>query len=157
MVALVKLRDASGTLRAVTRIRGRDSGGTLRTVTRVRARDANNVLRIVYDPAGASSLAATASDFYPHGTTLGTGTATTNATTVTPTGGTGPYTYAWVLLDRTAPVAPTASAPTAPTTTFTQTGLAVGEFETSEWQCTVTDSLLATTSLSITASFVDVS
>jgi hypothetical protein len=155
MVARLRLRDSGGTLRTITQLRMRDSGGTLRTISRVRLRDANNVLRIVYEPSGASAFTAGASNSVVSGHTLGTGTATTNTTTVTPTGGTAPYTYAWARLSYTAGVAPTATASTAATTAFTQTGMALGGEYTSMWRCTVTDALGLTATADVEAFFVD--
>ena len=136
----IRLRDTGGTLRTLTRIRMRDAGGTLRTITRIRMRDQNNVLRTVYDPSGASTLTATANrDFV-----VGSGTTaalTTDPVTVTATGGTAPYTYAWTELSHDHPTtAPAINSPTAATTDFTQTNIGPGESYSAQFRCTVTDS-----------------
>jgi len=80
----------------------------------------------------------------------GAGGATTASTTVTPTGGTGPYTYAWALVSGDMF---TVNNPTAATTSFTTT-LTTGQDKGAVYRCTVTDSLLATATctVSVTAS-----
>lgn len=72
----------------------------------------------------------------------------TDATTVTPSGGTGPYTYAWTQVSGD-PF--TCNNPTAATTTFRST-VAKASTNTSVWRCTVTDSLSATATVDINAS-----
>lgn len=157
MAARIRMRDAGGTLRTITQLRMRDAGGTLRTISRVRMRDASNTLRIVYDPSGASSLTATPDFFHRNGTTFGTGTATTSVVTVTASGGTAPYTYAWSRLSYDHPTtAPTATVPAGAATAFVQTNIGLTEEYTSEWRCTVTDSLAATATCDVTGNFLDV-
>lgn len=153
------MRDSGGTLRTITQLRMRDSGGTLRTITRVRMRDASNVLRTVYDPAGTSTMSVTAPTPV-HGTSAGSGTVTTNTTTAVASGGTSPYTYAWTLISHDHPsVSPTATIPAAATTAFQQTSVGVGEFYTSTWRVTATDSAVPanTATDDVVANFVDVS
>jgi hypothetical protein len=89
--------------------------------------------------AAALAFSASASPANVSGFRLGSGAVTTNATTVTPTGGTGPYTYAWSLVSGDTF---TVNSPTAATTTFT-TGLTTGQDKSAVYRCTVTDSLLA--------------
>jgi hypothetical protein len=92
-------------------------------------------------PGGFYASATPSSAF---GDRVGTGTATTNAVTVTPTGGTGPYTYAWVL-----DVANfTIGASTSATTSFTGF-VSIGTTTEDIATCTITDSLAATASISI--------
>lgn len=157
MAARIRIRDAGGTLRTVAQLRMRDAAGTLRTITRVRVRDQNNVLRIVYDPAGASSLSASASPSIVHGTSMGSGTVSTNNTTVTPTGGTAPYTYAWTVIEYDNGVSPTIAGPTSATTGFTQTSVGPGEFYSATFRCTVTDAATNTATADVQAGFVDIS
>lgn len=153
----IKLRDAGGALRTLSRIRLRDAGGTLRTITRVRMRDATNTLRIVYDSTGASTFSASPSAGLV--TAQDVGTATTNTVTVTPSGGTAPYTYAWTLLESDGAVEPTATAPASATTAFVQTSMSPGNIYSSEWRCTVTDSSTPalTATCDVTARFADIS
>lgn len=156
MVARLKARDAGGTARTITQFRARDAAGTLRTITRARTRDQNNVLRVVYDPSGASSFTATPSDTDAVG--LGIATATTGNVTVTPSGGTAPYTYVWTRVSSSHPTTnPTATSPAAATTAFMQTNMTPSENYTSLWLCTVTDSAVPanTATCNVTAVFVD--
>lgn len=155
MVARVRLRDATSTLRTITRIRARDASNTLRTITRIRARDANNVLRVVYDTTGASSFSLSASRLTVGG--KGNGVATTVSTTITPTGGTAPYTHAWTLITSTNGTDPTANSPAAATTTFTQTNIAADDADTATFRDTVTDSASNTATIDIACTFTDIS
>jgi hypothetical protein len=74
------------------------------------------------------------------GTRLGPGSVTSATVTVTATGGTGPYTYAW---SKIAGDTITATAPTSNATAFSGT-VGGGETITATFQCVITDSLLAT-------------
>jgi hypothetical protein len=142
MTARLRIRDDTNTLRTIdgtgsTRIRMRDSGNTLRTLTRIRMRDPDNVLRVVYDVSGASSFSASASPTGIAGHTAGT-TITTRITTVTATGGTPPYTYAWTKLSWTNATPPTINSPAAAATTATQTNCS--DVDNATIRCTVSDS-----------------
>jgi len=80
------------------------------------------------------------------------GTITSNSTTVTPSGGTSPYSYSWT---KQGGDTLTVTSPTAATTTFSTSGLSEGEFAAATYRCTVTDSttptaLTATADVSIT-------
>ena len=70
-------------------------------------------------------------------------TVTTSATTATPVGGAGPYTYAWTY--RSGDVTITCSANTAQAPTFQATGMVSPEIRETTWRCVVTDSVLSTT------------
>jgi hypothetical protein len=155
VAANIKIRDDSNTLRTVTQLRLQDAGGTLRTITRVRIRDQNNVLRTVYDPGGASSFVVNL-DFANRYGFSNTGTITTNTVTATPSGGTGPYTYAWTLISHDGPVNPTATSAATAATAFTQTAVGPGEIYSAVFRCTVTDSLAATATADCTAHFADI-
>lgn len=88
--------------------------------------------------AGVPPLAASASPVNVTGFRATNGTATTNAATVTPTGGVGPYTYDWEYVsgDATIVVNNDASA----TTTFSGRVSKVVPFSSAIWRCKVTDS-----------------
>jgi hypothetical protein len=156
MAAVLKIRDAAGTLRTITQVKVRDGGNTLRTCSFVKVRDTTNTLRTVYSTGAA--LSASASPSFTFGITLGTGTAVTDSTTVTPSGGTAPYTYAWTVLSYTHPTtSPTINNPTSATTAFTQTGIVPGGGYGAVMRCTVTDAAAATTTVDVDASFTDAS
>lgn len=91
--------------------------------------------------SGSSSFYATANRAVASGATPTSGAVTTTSVTVTPTGGTGPYTYAWTY--DSGDTGFSANSPTSATTTFIGS-VASGEDKTAVWRCTVTDSLLAT-------------
>ncbi len=113
----VRMRDAGGVLRTITRIRMRDAGGVLRTIQRIRMRDAGGVLRTVYQYLSIS-LDVTAIAGYNSGA-ASAGTVATAAVTGTVSGGTAPYTYLWERVDGSATV--TATTGTAAATTFSAT------------------------------------
>jgi hypothetical protein len=156
MAPRIRIRDDTNTLRTVTQLRFLDETDTLRTITRVRLRDANNVLRVVYDTTGSSTFSASSDHVTVNGFSAGTGTVTTAVDTITPSGGTAPYTYAWAVVSYEAGVSPTATAPAAAATAFTQTGVAPGEILLAVFRCTVTDSAANTTTVDVNARFVDV-
>jgi hypothetical protein len=134
MVAQIRLRDASSTLRTVARIRMRDETGELRTIQRVRMRDTSGVLQTVYQ-----AMTAEASPDNPFNT-ASTSTITTNSSTATPTGGTAPYTYLWQAATYNEG-AIAITTPTAATTTFRRTGCFSGDVYIGDFFCTVTDAL----------------
>ena len=104
--------------------------------------------------SGSSSFYATSNRYAATGTTTTSGAVTTNSVTVTPTGGTGPYTYAWAYVSGDAVF--TATSPAAATTTFSGS-VAAGEDKTAVWSCTITDSLAATAAVSIGVSISSLS
>jgi hypothetical protein len=84
---------------------------------------------------------------------VGTGSGVTASSTVTPVNGTGPYTYLWTKdAGGSSKVSVTSS--TSATTTFTGTGLVNGDEVNATFTCTVTDSLAATATVKVSASFV---
>ena len=85
--------------------------------------------------------------------TSGTGTPlTTASTTVTPTGGTSPYTYAWTRLSGSTSI--TANSASAATTTFTGASLASGTTYTAVFRCTVTDNVAATKTVDVNVEII---
>lgn len=146
------VRDGTNTPRTITGIVVRDGTNTPRTISEIWVRDTTNTPRLVYNAAG-SPLTAVAAPDSPLAVDTGTGTATTADVTTTPSGGVGPYTYAWALISYDAGVAPTILSPTAATTKFVQTGLAPGDYFTALFRCTVTDSLLNTATADCNAGF----
>lgn len=106
---------------------------------------------------GLSGSAATASgalngSAYPTDLTK-TGTAsslTTASTTVTATGGTAPYTYAWTRLSGSTSIA--ADSASSATTTFTGTSLTAGSTNTAVFRCTITDNVAATKTVDVNVS-----
>ncbi len=120
---------------AVTGLAVVDASSVSHEVAEIRVRDGNNVSRSVFSLTPPLSASATPSTVY--GFSSGSGTATTDAATTTPAGGTPPYTYAWDTFD--GPVPPTANSPAAAATTFTQTSMLPGDSYSATWICEVTD------------------
>lgn len=106
---------------------------------------------------GGSGLSATASPgsasgelFDPEPAPL-FATVTSNSVTVTPTGGTAPYTYAWTHLSGSSSVLVTS--PTSATTTFSG-NIPKNQERLAVKRCTVTDSLLATATVDVSVSLL---
>lgn len=104
--------------------------------------------------ADALAFSASASPTLASGSRLGTGNVTTNSVTVTPSGGTGPYTYAWALVTGDTF---TVNSATSATTTFTISITAAGQDKSATYRCTVTDSLAATCSVTVGVSASEIS
>lgn len=132
----VIVRDTS-TLRTISELQVRDGGNVARDIEEIRVRDSNNISRIVFSTA--VPLSAGASPDPVSGITAGTGTATTDSTTVTATGGVPPYTYAWTVLTYDNAISPTIGSPSSNVTDFTQTNIGPAESYTAQFQCLVTD------------------
>lgn len=131
------IRDDTNTPRTITGVQVRDGTNTPRDISEIRVRDSNNVSRVVFTtalPFSASASPSTVSQF------ANMATLTAGPTTVTPVGGTAPYTHAWTLVSFDGPATPTATAPTSATTSFTQGSIAFGESYSAEWDDAVTDS-----------------
>ena len=103
---------------------------------------------------GGTPLAATVSPTFVIGNAGGSGgTATTPSVTVTPAGGTSPYTHSWTVLQgEDASV----TSPTAATTTFSATGMAANEFRDGLFMDTVTDDDGAIFQVLVRANFIAV-
>jgi hypothetical protein len=94
-------------------------------------------------PGFAPAMTASISPSEAVGYIFGTGTATSNNVTCSPSGGTAPYSYSWVMVSGGA--APTN--PTSATTAFSQS-LAY-ETATGEASCTITDANGTTANASV--------
>jgi len=86
----------------------------------------------------AMTASASPTSLYKSGLTA---SQTTASTTVTPSGGVSPYTYAWTLLSGDTL---TVNSPSAATTTFSKTGMLPGDSFDATYRCTVTDSTSGT-------------
>lgn len=142
---MIYTRSASG-LKATASLKLRDSGAVLRTIGTVRIRDAGNVLRTVWTAGGGGGgFTASAVPLSSYGG-IAQGSTTTvyaDAITVTPTGGAGPYTYAWALVSGD-PGTWTFTAPAAQTSRVGRANVAPGTDYTHIVKCTVTDASGAT-------------
>jgi hypothetical protein len=75
---------------------------------------------------------------------------------VAASGGTTPYTYAWSLIAHSHPTTnPTINSPSSATTTFSQANIGEDETYTATFRCTVNDSAAHSTTVDVTARFVD--
>jgi hypothetical protein len=92
--------------------------------------------------ASAGALTATASPSSLYKAQVGSGAVTTDPVTITPAGGTAPYTYAWAYKSGYASFTP--SSATAATVDFTSASLSIGQTRSGVWTCTVTDDAAAT-------------
>jgi hypothetical protein len=148
----IRMRDAGGVLRTISRIRMRDAGNVLRTLSRVRMRDAAGTLRTVWqyftatipstEHAVASGLASS-------------GTVTSSSIAVTVTGGTAPYTYLWQYVSGSLAIAITT--PTGSASTFS--AIAVdGVPEVAVFKSTVTDNngtVIDTNTITVQLNWID--
>lgn len=125
-----QILDAEGVLRTIAAGSIQD-GATLRPLRTIQILD-GATLRTVASFVPPLSAMVSPSQAFGFGTD---GMVTSEAATVTPTGGGAPYTYAWVRNTGAA----TINSPTSATTTFTETGLAASEARNSTFTCTVTD------------------
>lgn len=150
-----KLLDAGSVLRTITKCRVLD-GGTLRNILRMKVMDADGVtLRTVATFAAPLSLSISPN---PTGGSAyaGAGSAasvTSVATTATPAGGLGPYTYSWTSLGGDG----TIDNPSSATTTFSYASIAP-DSASGMFRCTCTDSAgqTATADVAATLSIISV-
>jgi hypothetical protein len=111
----------------------------------------NTNIATATNTASGGALVATVNRSSVFGSRSGAGTATTNSVTVTASGGTGPYTYAWANVTGDAF---TVTSPTAATTTFSIV-LSLDDYRTAEYRCTVTDSLAATYAVDVSVAALE--
>lgn len=106
-------------------------------------------------PAKAASVAAGLSASVSVGTIShvysGSATATSESTTVTATGGTPGYTYAWTRVSGSTDIS--ADFASAATTTFSVVSMADGATKSAIFRCTVTDSTAATYTIDVSVGF----
>ena len=81
-----------------------------------------------------------------------TASLTTSSVTVTPTGGSTPYTYSWARISGSTSIAVDSS--TAATTTFTGSSLASGTTYNAVFRCTVTDNAAATKTVDVSVEII---
>lgn len=124
-MAQLRMRDAGGVLRTITRIRMRDAGGILRTIQRIRMRDTGGVTRTVFE-----YLSVTLDTYAVYSTDSGpaaNGLVTSATVTGTVNGGVAPFTYLWSWWGGVVGVSP--DTPTAIASTFSgyKVGMVVPE------------------------------
>jgi hypothetical protein len=112
--------------------------------------EANVAAAAVAASAGALTASANPASLYKEN--VGSGAITTDPVTITPVGGTGPYTYAW--LYKSGYVSFSVSSATAATVDFTSASLVPGQTRNGVWTCTVTDSLAATFAVDVAITVV---
>ncbi len=101
-------------------------------------------------PGKAASVSATLSGSVSPGSATASGVSssqTTNSVTATAIAGTSPYTYAWTFTSGGTGI--TITSASSASTTFSSTGLAIGETRTGTAQCTITDNVGATFTVSV--------
>lgn len=139
----VAIRDGSNVLRTARGVAKRDDGNVLRTIKTIKKRDAGNVLRTVWQ-----SMTAAASPSSVSGVVSSSVAApvTTDSTKATPSGGAGPFTYAWAAVGGNTW---TINNPAADTTSFTSPAISPGASESASFVCTITDATGATAATNI--------
>lgn len=123
-------------------------GGVLKRLKSVKVVDSTGTLRKVFSGLTVSSNFASFS-----GSGSGEPLYSTPTCVVTPSGGTGPYTYAWTLVETDGFGSSSASAPTSANTTFYATGLTNFVTHITTWRCTVTDSGGVTGNVDVVVTF----
>lgn len=125
----IRIRDASNTLRTITRIRMRDSTNTLRTILRIRMRDAGNVLRTVYQAVTMTVNCVPPAVSGSDGSSVLIASIDTNSATAVVNDGTAPFTYQWTQTTSNSGLSWTINAPTAASTFFTALSVPQGIYE----------------------------
>lgn len=127
------IRTASG-LKPIARISVRNVSNVTKAVSAGRVRDAANVSRSLASVGGVTAL-ATPSEVFGYGNSHGAIRISTTTATVTPNGGTPPYTYLWQPDFGTWE----AVAPSSQTTAFRSDAVGPGDSSNDNFTCTVTD------------------
>lgn len=147
----LQVTDVGSVDRAISAIEVTDVGNVNRVISEIRVFDTSLVDHVVYSTA--STLTADADPTSVFGYDSGSGTAETDPSVVTPSGGVPAYTYLWTLIGHTSPVTPTITSPTSASTTFVQAGLDPSDYQTATFRCRVTDSTAATADAYVNAGF----
>jgi hypothetical protein len=156
MASGISVIDPGGVDRTLTGIQVIDPNGTDRTVRSINIIGPDGVDRLVWG-AAAGALAASVTPATAGGIARGTGSATTGTVTAYASGGTAPYTFSWAATAYDNVVAPTATAPGAATTSFTQTNIGRQEDYSATFTVTVHDSATGVATATVAASWADVS
>lgn len=149
----ISVMDATSVLRTLSRLSVWD-GTALVRIGRAKVMDSDGVtlrtvatfttpLSATYSPLGVFAVGASNTPL----------SLTTNAVTVTPSGGTGPYTYAWTVHAYSAATSPTIGNAALATTAFTQSAVDPDTTETATFRCTVTDAFAQTAQVDVPATF----
>jgi hypothetical protein len=134
MTARTVVVDSGGTSHLVKRWLAVDSGGVTRLAKRVFLVDAGGTSRLIF----ANQITALASPSSVSRSGASITTLTTPVTTVSVTGGIGPFTFAWTFSSGGASIVITS--PTTSSTAFSATIFSGSDF-TGTAQCLVTDSI----------------
>lgn len=149
----VKVR-VLGALQTVTSAKVK-TGGTVRTLRTIKVMD-GGALRTVATFAAPLSLSISPSTVTGthYSTSPAATTITTASATAAPSGGQGPYTYAWTFVSKTEGDTPTATKPAFATSAFKQTNVPAVADRSAVFRCTVTDSFGDTATATVTAQFI---
>ncbi len=149
----ITIIDAGSVSRTVAAMKVLD-GSTLRTIFRAKVMDADGTtLRTVatFSPAMTASTSPSFIDVSAPSSTM-----TTPPCTVTPVGGTAPYTYSCVVTFFDGFASPVVNSPTSATTTFTQSSVVSGDVAQTTFTWTVTDAFGLTTTATVNANFSNI-
>lgn len=155
-MALHRVMDAGNVLRTITRCRAVDPSGIVRTIKRRKVVDTDGTtIRTVatYSPAmTVSASPSSASGIVSSGSPA---TVITDTVTMIPTGGTGPYTYAWTNLVNGGGTASSASPANSASAVFVKPAVDPGVAIDDTLRGTVTDALGQTATVDVLASFLN--
>lgn len=137
-----RVRTAAGSL-DIAAIHVRDAANDLKAVVRGRIRDKTGALKTFFSSLAAPGGAVASPEIVVGYASAGTPKqVTTEPATTTASGGTGPYTYEWELVDA---AGWTINTPSAAATSFKSPHVAAYEQEEGTFRCKVTDATGAET------------
>lgn len=149
----LKLLDAGSVLRTITRL-GVWDGSRLIPMKALKLLDADGTtLRTIATFAPALTLAASPAGAFGTAASDVSVNVTTNSVTAIPTGGTGPFTYAWTVVSYTAATSPVITSATNASTTFRQDSMAPDTTASAVFRCTVTDAFGLQATVDVPADF----